>query len=191
MSVLGGDGLERGKKIFNASPVMMRCPSCGSDQTKKTIDSEGGRFAKADGWECDACDDVWTTDPKSGQVHKNAKIPAHPPGDCAYPAPADCDWCGEAVCAGCGNVGILNIHTACEKKMAADTKRSLKTNDVMRTAGLARGRAMFKNKRQFDAKKLAELRPCPSCGEDVRLVDTTTGLCKPCFDKDVEVEEIP
>lgn len=37
---------------------------------------------------------------------------------------------------------------------------------------------------KFDGKKLAEPRPCPKCGEDTVLVDTTTGLCKGCFDKE-------
>lgn len=42
----------------------------------------------------------------------------------------------------------------------------------------------FENDRKFDGKKLAEWRPCPGCDEEVKLVDTTTGLCKPCFDKE-------
>lgn len=40
------------------------------------------------------------------------------------------------------------------------------------------------NVRPFDGKKLAEPRPCPECRKDVVLVDTTTGLCKNCFDMD-------
>jgi hypothetical protein len=38
--------------------------------------------------------------------------------------------------------------------------------------------------RKFDGKKLAEPRPCPKCDKPVVLVDTTTGLCKECFDKE-------
>lgn len=42
----------------------------------------------------------------------------------------------------------------------------------------------------FDAKKLAEPRPCPRCGAPVVLVDTTSGLCKVCFDGAVGTGEI-
>jgi inorganic pyrophosphatase len=45
------------------------------------------------------------------------------------------------------------------------------------------------NTRPFDAKKLAEKRPCPKCSNEVVLVDTTTGLCKDCFDKDPGIEQ--
>lgn len=50
----------------------------------------------------------------------------------------------------------------------------------------ARRYGSIENARPFDAKKLAEPRPCPECEKEVVLVDTTTGLCKNCFDADQE-----
>lgn len=44
--------------------------------------------------------------------------------------------------------------------------------------------------RQFDAKKLAEQRPCPRCQTNVKLVDTTSGFCKVCFDAAIGTGEL-
>lgn len=58
----------------NANAKKMECPSCHGKNTKLIHDSEGGRFATADGWECQDCDRVWTTNAKTGAVeNKNAQ----------------------------------------------------------------------------------------------------------------------